>query len=114
MIREFAPELLLVSYGGDPHYRDPLASLSLSSAGCLALIERVYAMADDLCGGGVAFTLEGGYDIPAQSEMVGGIVGMGRGVDVPLTFTEVRDEDGRGRADVMRALAVQREYWNLA
>ena len=114
VIREFSPELLLVSFGGDAHDRDPLASLTLSTPGYLTMAERILHLARDLCSGGVAFVLEGGYHIPALSEVVGGIVGLARGVEVPVRFTEVRDSRQHGRPDVMRAVSIQRRYWNLA
>lgn len=115
IIREFSPEVFLVSIGGDAHYRDPLASLSLSTTGYLNAARHIFDIADELCNGGMAFALEGGYDIPAQSETVGGIVALARGKEAkaPVQYTEVRDDHEHGRSDVMKVVGVQKEYWNL-
>jgi hypothetical protein len=50
-----------VSCGFDAHRDDPLAAMELSRAGFLALARSVRALADELCGGRIAFVLEGGY-----------------------------------------------------
>jgi len=113
IIREFKPELFLVSIGGDAHYRDPLASLTLSTPGYLRTIEHIFTLADELTGGGVAFTLEGGYDIPALSEIVGGIVSMARGKEVPLNFNDVKDRHLHGKRYVKEAYRIHKEHWNL-
>ena len=114
IIREFAPEVFLVSIGGDAHYQDPLASLSLSTTGYLNAARHIFDLADELCGGGVAFALEGGYDIPALSETVGGIVAQARGRETPVRFTEIRDDHEHGRPDVMNVVGIQKKYWNLS
>ncbi|MCK4614761.1 MAG: histone deacetylase [Thermoplasmata archaeon] len=113
IVRDFRPELLLVSIGGDAHYRDPLASLSLSTPGYVRAAGHIFSLAEELTDGGVAFMLEGGYDIPALSETVGGIVALARGKDIPLTFDEKRDTKAYGRRDVEDTFRVQKEYWNL-
>ena len=48
IIREFRPELFLVSIGGDSHYRDPLAYLTLSTKGYLSVAEHIFDLADEL------------------------------------------------------------------
>jgi acetoin utilization deacetylase AcuC-like enzyme len=57
----FRPELILVSCGFDAHRDDPLASMQLTRDGYTEMTRIVRALADDLCGGRVAFVLEGGY-----------------------------------------------------
>jgi len=59
------PEMLLVSYGFDVHWRDPLGSLQLTAAGYGQLIADLAGWADRHCGGKIALFLEGGYDLPA-------------------------------------------------
>jgi acetoin utilization deacetylase AcuC-like enzyme len=60
-LRGFRPELILVSAGFDAHRDDPLAAMELSGSGYAALATIVRALAEELCGGRVAFVLEGGY-----------------------------------------------------
>ena len=61
VVRGFRPELILVSAGFDAHRDDPLAAMKVSRAGFAALSAIVRALADEVCGGRVAFVLEGGY-----------------------------------------------------
>lgn len=56
------PEMILVSYGYDPHWRDPLGSLLLSADGYGRLAARLAGWADQHCAGKIAWMLEGGYE----------------------------------------------------
>lgn len=61
-VRTFRPDLLIVSAGYDAHWRDPLASLGLSTAGYAMLSRGLAALAEEHCQGRIVFLLEGGYD----------------------------------------------------
>lgn len=65
LLERFAPQMILVSFGFDPHWRDPLGSLILSAAGCGSLISSLVDFADAHCEGKIALVLEGGYDLEA-------------------------------------------------
>ena len=69
--RAFAPDAILVSAGFDAHRDDPLAAMELSAVGYLAMATWVRALAEDLCGGRLAFILEGGYALSGLREGVG-------------------------------------------
>lgn len=60
-LRAFRPGLLLISAGYDAHWRDPLASLGLSTAGFTLLSQGLVELAEECCGGKIVFLLEGGY-----------------------------------------------------
>jgi acetoin utilization deacetylase AcuC-like enzyme len=57
----FRPEILLVSAGFDAHLDDPLAGMRLSKQGFAAMAAIVRSLADEVCGGRLAYFLEGGY-----------------------------------------------------
>jgi acetoin utilization deacetylase AcuC-like enzyme len=61
------PEMILVSYGFDPHWRDPLGHLQLSAGAYGELIASLAGWADKHCGGRIALFLEGGYDLEAAA-----------------------------------------------
>jgi acetoin utilization deacetylase AcuC-like enzyme len=61
-VHQFQPELLVVSAGYDAHWRDPLASLALSTAGYAMLSRGLVGLAEEVCAGRIVFLLEGGYD----------------------------------------------------
>ena len=61
VVRRFAPEMILVSCGFDAHRDDPLSGMNLGGHGYREMTRIVANLAADLCGGRLAFVLEGGY-----------------------------------------------------
>lgn len=61
------PQMLLVSYGFDAHWMDPLGQLLLTANGYGNLIQKLCAWADENCEGKISLFLEGGYDLKAAS-----------------------------------------------
>lgn len=74
VLARFQPQMLLISYGFDTHWRDPLGGLQLSAARIADLIEGLHRFADVHCQGRFAVFLEGGYDLKAGAECARGIV----------------------------------------
>jgi acetoin utilization deacetylase AcuC-like enzyme len=64
-VEAFAPDAMLLSAGYDAHRDDPLAHLTVSEAGYRAVATAMGTVARRLGIGGVAVTLEGGYDLAA-------------------------------------------------
>jgi acetoin utilization deacetylase AcuC-like enzyme len=64
----FSPEMILVSYGFDPHWRDPLGNLQLTARGYGMLVESLTSWADENCHGKISLFLEGGYDLEAARD----------------------------------------------
>jgi acetoin utilization deacetylase AcuC-like enzyme len=64
-LRQFNPELILISAGFDAHHRDPLAGMRLTTEQFGRLTARILAVADDVCEGKVVAFTEGGYDLQA-------------------------------------------------
>ncbi len=113
IVRQFAPQAILVSLGGDAHYMDPLASLTLSSAGYIELMTGTLKLAKEVCEGRLAVTLEGGYNLEALAEVVTATESLMRGDKTKAVFTEVRDTEGVGRRIVQQAKEIQKRYWKL-
>ena len=59
----FRPDLILISAGFDAHRRDPLAHQSLEAEDFAWATRAVIEVARSRCGGKVAASLEGGYDL---------------------------------------------------
>jgi acetoin utilization deacetylase AcuC-like enzyme len=70
LARRFQPELMLASVGFDGHWTDPLASMRLSITGYEGLMRQTLELAQELCGGRLALTLEGGYNLIALADGV--------------------------------------------
>ena len=67
-LRDFRPELIIVSAGFDAHQDDPLAMLNWSTDDFRWLAQNLCAVAAELCEGRLVSTLEGGYDLQALAE----------------------------------------------
>ena len=67
---EFAPDAIVVCAGFDAHAADPLAQLQLSADGFREIGRELGRLADDVCGGRLVATLEGGYNLRALGESV--------------------------------------------
>lgn len=70
-IREFKPDIVLLSAGFDAHREDPLAQINLSTAFYGWMSERMLEVADQYAGGKLIGTLEGGYDLNAMPRCIG-------------------------------------------
>lgn len=68
--RRFKPQLILVSAGYDPHWSDQIAIMQVSVAGFAQIVKNIKRLADELCAGRVALTLEGGYNLSALAASV--------------------------------------------
>lgn len=113
ILREFKPEMLLVSIGTDSHYREQLASLSLSSKGSVRGISGLLDFAKERCSSRIAFFLEGGYDVGVLAEIITHTVGLFEGKDTPLRFNEVEDKECRERNGLLSIIELQKKYWKL-
>lgn len=62
-IREFSPDLILISAGFDAHHRDPLGNIRLVEQDFAWATEALMEIAATKCNGRVVSLLEGGYDL---------------------------------------------------
>ena len=69
-LREFQPQLILISAGFDAHYLDPLAELNFNEDDYRWLTEQILAIAAEYGEGRVVSVLEGGYNLPALAASV--------------------------------------------
>jgi len=64
-LREFAPDIILVSAGFDGHCKDPLGQLELKDEDYAWITKEICEIAAEVCGGRVISVLEGGYNLEA-------------------------------------------------
>ena len=64
-LRDFAPELVIISAGFDAHMRDPLANLNLVEADFAWATQKLMDVANRFADDRVVSLLEGGYDLEA-------------------------------------------------
>jgi acetoin utilization deacetylase AcuC-like enzyme len=61
IVRQFSPDLILVSAGQDASGADPLGRMSLTTEGFRDMATRLTALAQDVCDGRLIAVQEGGY-----------------------------------------------------
>jgi acetoin utilization deacetylase AcuC-like enzyme len=66
-LRDFRPDLIVISAGFDAHMRDPLANLNLLEADFDWATRKLMEIADSSAGGRVVSVLEGGYDLEGSA-----------------------------------------------
>ena len=69
-IRNFRPDVLLVSAGFDAWRHDPLGGMEVSEEGFRSWGAWMRELADEVCGGRLLAVLEGGYDLASLPRLV--------------------------------------------
>lgn len=69
-LREFDPDLLIISAGFDAHASDPLAHMRLKTQDFRWVTEQLCAVAAECCDNRIVSVLEGGYDLIALAASV--------------------------------------------
>jgi acetoin utilization deacetylase AcuC-like enzyme len=120
IMRQFAPELIMVSAGQDASFFDPLARMKVSSEGFRAMTRLIKGVAGEVCAGRLAICHEGGYNpsyVPfCVLATVEELSGVRTAMDdpflqfMPSSINEVSPEQEKA---IARAIEVQRRYWTL-
>jgi acetoin utilization deacetylase AcuC-like enzyme len=110
VIEQFKPQMVIIDIGVDAHYKDPLASLTLSSPGYLELCKRLMTIPADY---GATFVLEGGYHLDSTAEVIGGLAAMCQGVPARMKFYQNMDDEMCGLSNIERAVSIQKDYWEI-
>ncbi|MCW9034405.1 MAG: histone deacetylase family protein [Rhodospirillales bacterium] len=70
-LKNFHPDLIMISAGFDAHRADPLAQLQFETEDFAWATDALMEVAEHCCHGRVVSALEGGYDLTALGESVG-------------------------------------------
>jgi acetoin utilization deacetylase AcuC-like enzyme len=115
VLRQFRPELILISAGFDALDDDPLAGMRLSVNEFARLTAGIAAIADEYCNGRVVAVTEGGYDLGGLASCLRAVTKVLSGetsladLGAPLSSADAR----RGRATVDAVAPGLRRYWQL-
>ena len=89
-LESFAPELLFIANGQDANQFDPNGRQNLSMAGFYALGLRARTLADNLTGGRIVLTQEGGYSLSYAAyclhASLEGVLGRDNSLDDPIAY----------------------------
>ncbi len=69
-LRDFRPELIVISAGFDAHMDDPLANINLDADDFVWATQKIMDVADQFADGRIVSVLEGGYDLKALGSSV--------------------------------------------
>ena len=69
-LREFRPDLIVISAGFDAHMRDPLANLNFLDKDFGWVTQKLMEIADACASGRIVSVLEGGYDLEGLQQSV--------------------------------------------
>lgn len=113
VLRQYDPNLLLVSAGFDAHERDPLGGMRLTSAAFGAMTMELRNVAEACCEGRIVLMTEGGYDLRALTESLGAVIeSLAAPSSEPAWLVSGVASD-RGHAAVGAAKQVLAPYWTV-
>ena len=111
ILRQFRPELILVSAGFDAHMDDPLAGMRLTSTYFGRLMRAIADVADATAQGRLVAITEGGYDLVGLATSlrasIGALMGEGAARDEPSGAA------ARGEATIKAVTPHLAKYWKL-
>ncbi|MFM9108642.1 MAG: class II histone deacetylase [Chloroflexota bacterium] len=121
VVRQFAPDLIIVSAGQDASIMDPLARMSLTLDGYRAMTRTMMDLADECCDGRLVVSQEGGYAAqyaPYCSAAIGETLVGADPIPDPygerartLPASRIAGLDCRGAVEL--AASVQARHWSL-
>ncbi len=112
ILRQFEPDLILVSAGFDAHRDDPLGGMRLSTDEFARVTAGLRGVADECCGGRLVAVTEGGYDLRALADCMRAVI------DV-LADRDTNGVPGSGAATARGVATVEAvrpnlvEFWQL-
>ncbi len=109
LLDQRAPQMILVSYGFDPHWLDPLGQLLLTADAYGTLVQELCNWADQHCEGKIGLILEGGYDLKAASACSLAVVSAMLGIPWVDPYPCPYQENDDWQYSIQRA----RSVWNL-
>ena len=113
VVRQFKPDLLLVSAGFDAHERDPLANMRLTTEVFGAMTLELRAVAEDCCDGRMALVTEGGYDLQALGASLDAVVQTIAAPIGPAQWPTSEIASTRGRASANATKRALAPFWRL-
>jgi acetoin utilization deacetylase AcuC-like enzyme len=114
VLRQFKPDIVLVSAGFDAHERDPLGGMRLTTEAFASMTADLRALADECCGGRLALVTEGGYDLQALGASLDAVVQVLGGRARPAAWpASSGDRSTRGHAAANTVKAALAPFWRL-
>jgi acetoin utilization deacetylase AcuC-like enzyme len=113
VLRQFEPDLLLISAGFDAHEDDPLGGLRLTADAFGAMTRALRAVAEESCRGRIVAVTEGGYDLHALAASLDATIASLHGPAAAPAWPASGIASRRGSDSVAQARAALRAYWHF-
>ena len=113
VLRQFEPDLVIVSAGFDAHEHDPLGGMRLTTPAFAAMTLELRAVAEACCGGRIVAAVEGGYDLHAFAASLDAVIGALDGPPTPAEWPSSGIASARGRESVDVVRRAQARFWTL-
>jgi acetoin utilization deacetylase AcuC-like enzyme len=113
VLRQFAPDLLIVSAGFDAHERDPLGGMRVTTPAFAAMTMELRAVAEACCEGRIVAVTEGGYDLHALAASIDAVM---ETLSQPVSDARWPSSgiaSTRGRASVEAAKRALTPFWTF-
>ena len=115
VLRQFEPDLLIVSAGFDAHERDPLGGMRLSTACFGTMTLELRAVAEECCRGRIVSVTEGGYDLQALSASLDAVIEAhaAPASALPVVWPSSGVHSDRGQLAVHTVRNVLQPHWKI-
>ena len=115
VLRQFKPDILLVSAGFDAHERDPLGGMRVTTPAFAAMTGQLRAVAEECCAGRMVLVTEGGYDLQALGASLDAVIETmcATGSAWLPVWPKSEVESSRGEASVEAARAALDGCWTI-
>jgi acetoin utilization deacetylase AcuC-like enzyme len=113
ILRQFRPELILISAGFDALADDPLGGMRLTADQFGRLSATICAVADECCNGRVVAVTEGGYDLGGLARCLRSVIAVLAGDTSAEDLRSSNESTARGTAAIAAVLPALRPFWSL-
>jgi acetoin utilization deacetylase AcuC-like enzyme len=112
-LRQFEPDLVIVSAGFDAHERDPLGGMRVTTPAFGAMTMALRQVAEECCQGRIVCVTEGGYDLQALAASIDVVLETLSGPVSDPRWPASGISAVRGRASVQAASQSLTSIWTL-
>jgi len=113
VLRQFEPDLILVSAGFDAHERDPLGGMRVTTSAFAAMTLELRGVAEECCRGRIVSVTEGGYDLSALGASLDAVIAAHDGAATPAEWPSSGKAPSRGEAAVAEVRPNLAPFWTI-
>ncbi len=113
VLRQFEPDLVIVSAGFDAHADDPLGGMRLTTGAFAAMTADLRSVAEECCLGRIVAVTEGGYNLEALGTSLDASIAVLNGPPAHLDWPSTVVASSRGRHAVATVKEHLTAHWSL-